>query len=127
MAKEKRNAGSSPVEIKNWQRAPGPARPSEPKLRVQPVETRRAASSGAQIPLWRVKPELVRPEQGPQPAHTAPRPELEGTFEVRPIGTSIGLRELAALHKRTWDQLGVIEKKVHMILWPLALHLASTG
>ncbi len=46
----------------------------------------------------------------------------EGRLEVRPIGTPLGLRELAALHKRTWSHLNVHAKRVHMLLWPLALH-----
>jgi hypothetical protein len=45
-----------------------------------------------------------------------------GRLEVRPIGTPLGLRELAALHRRTWSNLNVQEKRVHMLLWPLALH-----
>ncbi len=53
----------------------------------------------------------------------APVPELEeGRLEVRPIGTTHGLRELAALHKRTWSGLDVREKRVFMLLWPSALH-----
>jgi hypothetical protein len=52
------------------------------------------------------------------PEHTAPGARLE----VRPIGTPLGLRELAALHKRTWKMLNVQEKRVHMLLWPLAIH-----
>ena len=46
----------------------------------------------------------------------------EGRLEVRPIGTQLGLKELAALHKKTWSNLNVQEKRVHMLLWPLALH-----
>ena len=34
----------------------------------------------------------------------------------------MGLRELAALHKRTWKMLNVQEKRVHVLLWPLAIH-----
>ncbi len=48
--------------------------------------------------------------------------ELEGRLEVRPIGTARGLHELAALHKRTWSGLGVEEKRLQRLLWPLALH-----
>src|SRR5260370_32270771 len=44
----------------------------------------------------------------------------EGRLDVRPIGTPIGLKELAALHKKTWTMLNVEEKRVHMMLWPLA-------
>lgn len=46
----------------------------------------------------------------------------EGRLEVRPIGTALGLKELAALHKRTWSNLNVQEKRVTTLLWPLALH-----
>jgi hypothetical protein len=46
----------------------------------------------------------------------------EGRLEVRPIGTTLGLKELAALHRKTWSNLNVQEKRVHMLLWPLALH-----
>jgi hypothetical protein len=48
--------------------------------------------------------------------------QFEGRLEVRPIGTALGLRELAALHKRTWSTLNVQEKRVHALLWPLAIH-----
>jgi hypothetical protein len=48
--------------------------------------------------------------------------ETHGRLEVRPIGTPLGLKELANLHKRTWSNLNVGEKRVHLLLWPLALH-----
>jgi hypothetical protein len=48
--------------------------------------------------------------------------EVEGRIDVRPIGTPQGLKELAALHRKTWSMLNVEEKRVHMLLWPLALH-----
>ena len=52
-----------------------------------------------------------------------PVPDLEeGRLEVRPIGTLQGLRELAALHKRTWGGLDVQEKRGHQMLWHSALH-----
>jgi hypothetical protein len=64
-----------------------------------------------------------------QPAVTTPpaagpflSPALRARLEVRPIGTQTGFRELAALHRRTWEDLNVEEKRVHMVLWPLALH-----
>jgi len=57
--------------------------------------------------------------RAPRPSKS---PELEGRIEVRPIGTPLGYKELAALHKRTWGTLNVREKRVHMLLWPLALH-----
>jgi hypothetical protein len=51
-----------------------------------------------------------------------PVPPPEGRLQARPIGTVQGLKELAALHRRTWSQLNVQEKRVHMLLWPAALH-----
>jgi hypothetical protein len=48
--------------------------------------------------------------------------ETHGRLEVRPIGTPLGLKELANLHKKTWSNLNVAEKRVHLLLWPLALH-----
>ncbi len=69
---------------------------------------------------------VTRPEQVPPSSPTAPRsfvaPALKPRLEVRPIGTRTGFRELAGLHRRTWKNLNVEEKRVHMILWPLALH-----
>jgi hypothetical protein len=66
------------------------------------------------------KPEARAPVPPPlrPPTHSA----LEARLEVRPIGTPMGLRELAALHKRTWKMLNVQEKRVHVLLWPLAIH-----
>jgi hypothetical protein len=61
----------------------------------------------------------VRIFSSPEPAALA---DPEGHFEVRPIGTSLGMRELARLHKRSWAGVGIIEKKVLMNLWPTALH-----
>lgn len=55
-----------------------------------------------------------------KPAEAAP--EAEGQVEVRPIGTSQGLKELAHLYRKTGGELGALERKVHMMLWPLALH-----
>ena len=53
----------------------------------------------------------------------APAPDLEeGRLEVRPIGTTQGLRELAALHRRGYAGLNVQEKQIFMLLWPSALH-----
>jgi hypothetical protein len=48
--------------------------------------------------------------------------ETQGRLEVRPIGTPLGLKELASLHRKTWSNLNVAEKRVHLLLWPLALH-----
>jgi hypothetical protein len=57
---------------------------------------------------------------------TPPEPktfsDTHGYFEVRPIGTPLGMRELASLHKRAWAGVGIIEKRVLMNLWPMALH-----
>src|SRR5208282_6644775 len=63
----------------------------------------------------------AREPQSP-PLRPPRHPELEARLEVRPIGTPMGLRELAALHKRTWSTLNVQEKRVHVLLWPLAIH-----
>jgi hypothetical protein len=49
-------------------------------------------------------------------------PDRDGHFEVRPIGTALGMRELTRLHKRSWGGVGIIEKRVLMTLWPMALH-----
>jgi hypothetical protein len=56
------------------------------------------------------------------PPDLAALAEREGRFEVRPIGTRTGMRELAHLHKRSWGGVGIIEKRVLMNLWPMALH-----
>src|SRR5437588_650335 len=58
----------------------------------------------------------------PETGEDAEAQPAEGRLEVRPIGTPIGLRELAGLHRKTWTMLNVEEKRVHMMLWPLALH-----
>jgi len=52
----------------------------------------------------------------------APSEESDGYVDVRPIGTTQGLRELAQLYKKSGGELGALERKVHMMLWPLALH-----
>jgi hypothetical protein len=65
--------------------------------------------------------EKRRAPQGP-PLRPPKLTALEARLEVRPIGTPLGLRELAALHKRTWKMLNVEEKRVHVLLWPLAIH-----
>jgi hypothetical protein len=56
----------------------------------------------------------MRPRELAEPEHER--------LEVRPIGTALGLKELANLHKKTWSNLNVGEKRVHLLLWPLALH-----
>jgi hypothetical protein len=73
------------------------------------------------------KPQHDRPASQSRPRYSPPLRPPEQTalaqrLEVRPIGTPLGLRELAALHKRTWKMLNVQEKRVHMLLWPLAIH-----
>ena len=73
-------------------------------------------------------PQDLNPEEPDRRAPASPplrpptRSALEARLEVRPIGTPMGLRELAALHKRTWKMLNVQEKRVHVLLWPLAIH-----
>lgn len=56
------------------------------------------------------------------PADPGAFADPDGHFEVRPIGSPLGMRELAKLHKRSWAGVGIIEKKVLMNLWPTALH-----
>ena len=58
----------------------------------------------------------------PSPAQERADAAQYGRLEVRPIGTPLGLKELANLHRKTWSNLNVQEKRVHMLLWPLALH-----
>jgi hypothetical protein len=67
------------------------------------------------------KPSAAREPDSP-PLRPPKNVDFEGRLEVRPIGTPQGLRELAALHKRTWSNLNVQEKRVHVLLWPLAIH-----
>ncbi len=64
----------------------------------------------------------VETQQNVTFGHPVVSGESEERLEVRPIGTSLGLRELQALHRRTWSMLNVEEKRVHVLLWPLALH-----
>ncbi|HLX37629.1 MAG TPA: hypothetical protein VKR29_07505, partial [Candidatus Binataceae bacterium] len=61
------------------------------------------------------------PSDAPSPREVV-EGESHGRLEVRPIGTSLGFKELAALHRKTWSNLNVAEKQVHVLLWPLALH-----
>src|SRR5712675_2002509 len=62
-------------------------------------------------------------ESGSPPgSKSSKKSNAEDRLEVRPIGTSQGFRELAVLHKRTWSMLNVREKKVHALMWPLAIH-----
>ncbi len=87
----------------------------DPEPEVAPRPPRRA-------PTHRRKEPHAAVEGKPAPKQVMLSPGVEGSFEVRPIGTPRGFKELADLHKRTWDRLGVKAKKVHMMLWPLALH-----
>ena len=48
--------------------------------------------------------------------------DAEGYFEIRPIGTPLGMKELARLHSRSWAGVGIVEKPVLMTLWPMAQH-----
>jgi len=64
--------------------------------------------------------ETLRPDER-SPRELVER-ESHSRLEVRPIGTPLGLKELANLHKKTWSNLNIAEKRVHLLLWPLALH-----
>ena len=61
-------------------------------------------------------------EARPAPPKAPKAADIEGRLDVRPIGTAQGFKELHVLHKRTWDMLNVHQKRVTMILWPLAFH-----
>jgi hypothetical protein len=96
-----------PIEAMISPETPRQEPPSEHPSEEKPAHERPASHSRA-----RYSPPLRPPENT----------GLESRLEVRPIGTPLGLRELAALHKRTWKMLNVQEKRVHMLLWPLAIH-----
>jgi hypothetical protein len=102
---------SSPASDRGDQADP-PANPDEPAAEQPPAEEKPSPE--------KPKREAREPRSPPlrPPRHT----DLEARLEVRPIGTPLGLRELAALHKRTWKMLNVQEKRVHVLLWPLAIH-----
>jgi hypothetical protein len=105
-----------------------PRRADQPANPPSPVDT------PAERPAAEAPPPVDKPRRAAREPHSPPlRPptnvQFEGRLEVRPIGTPMGLRELAALHKRTWKMLNVQEKRVHVLLWPLAIHfgLYSVG
>jgi hypothetical protein len=108
-------------------RAPQTVNPETPV--EPPAEQPTAEATAAPEPprLEAPKPEARAPQSPPlrPPTRTA----HESHLEVRPIGTPMGLRELGALHRRTWKMLNVQEKRVHVLLWPLAIHfgLYSVG
>jgi hypothetical protein len=102
-----------------------PARTKSPKNR----ETSTASANGDQTPAQSVEstPPDTTQDVVSTPAQTDQSStevsEEQGEFiEVRPIGTTQGLRELAQLYKKAGGELGALERKVHMMLWPLALH-----
>jgi hypothetical protein len=102
-----------------------PARTKTPKNR----ETSAVSANGDTNPAERVEstPPDTAQDSGSTPAQTDQGAievaEEQGEFiEVRPIGTTQGLRELAQLYKKAGGELGALERKVHMMLWPLALH-----
>src|SRR5271168_4184701 len=110
--------------VRRAQQTVTPESPPEPPAEQPAVEAPAASEAPA--------PEAPKPEA--RAAHSPPllpptRSVHESHLEVRPIGTPVGLRELAALHKRTWKMLNVQEKRVHVLLWPLAIHfgLYSVG
>ena len=101
-----------------------PARTKTPK---SPEETADSANGGAaadsvETPAPDSANEAVStPVQNGQDS-IAPSEETDGYIDVRPIGTTQGLRELAQLYKKSGGELGALERTVHMMLWPLALH-----
>jgi hypothetical protein len=88
-----------------------------PRPARKPAHETPASADAGREPEERTPPAEERPQR--RPAKDA---EAEGRLEVRPIGTALGLKELAALHRKTWSMLNVEEKRVHVMLWPLALH-----
>jgi hypothetical protein len=91
----------------------------KPKPKSRPAKTQgsdvAATALGSPFDLSNIgEPAAARPIENDRDAH--------GRLEVRPIGTPLGLKELANLHRRTWSNLNVQEKRVHMLLWPLAVH-----
>jgi len=108
--------------------SPAPRRTHQPVNPANPVETTtEQPTTEEKVPPEKPRSEAREPQS--PPLRPPRRTEFEAQLEVRPIGTPLGLRELAALHKRTWKMLNVQEKRVHMLLWPLAIHfgLYSVG
>jgi hypothetical protein len=95
-----------------------------PRQRAKPRQRRgQVIFTGSPEDLLAPSPEAASNEEGASASESAGTDKrAHGRLEVRPIGTPLGLRELAALHRRTWNNLNVQEKRVHMLLWPLALH-----
>jgi len=101
-------------------------------LIAPPRPRARARANREPLDLEDATPEALAEavEERPRRAHPAASrtpvsfeaPTTSERLEVRPIGTTLGLKELAALHRKTWSNLNVQEKRVHMLLWPLALH-----
>ncbi|HKD68513.1 MAG TPA: hypothetical protein VKB84_16820 [Candidatus Binataceae bacterium] len=85
---------------------------AEIAVAAQALPSRATTTTAVKAPLFRIF-------TSPDPASFA---EPDGRFEVRPIGTRTGMRELANLHQRSWGGVGIIEKRVLMNLWPMALH-----
>jgi hypothetical protein len=126
MAAEKND---DPIEAMISSRTP--RRVPRPAVVENSVEIPADPSTAAQPPIEDAVPQETAPAEKPKPEPRPPdspplRPPTytaaQARLEVRPIGTPQGLRELAALHKRTWKMLNVQEKRVHVLLWPLAIH-----
>ncbi len=101
--------------------SPTPDRAHPESAPAAPVETPSEQPPAGEKPPPEKPKREAREHRSPPlrpPTHSA----HEARLEVRPIGTPLGLRELAALHKRTWKMLNVQEKRVHVLLWPLAIH-----
>jgi len=104
-------------------------RADQPANPPNPVDTPAERPAAEASPPSPDKPRRAAREPHSPPLRPPTNVQFEGRLEVRPIGTPMGLRELAALHKRTWKMLNVQEKRVHVLLWPLAIHfgLYSVG
>ena len=89
---------------------------------LSPKSPRGESEQPAEDKPHRERPTSQHRERYSPPLRPPQQTAHEARLEVRPIGTPLGLRELAALHQRTWKMLNVQEKRVHMLLWPLAIH-----
>ncbi len=105
----------------------GDLAPTRTKTPKSPEETADSANGGAVADSVETPAPESAAEATSRPTETgqdsvAPSEETDGYVDVRPIGTTQGLRELAQLYKKCGGELGALERKVHMMLWPLALH-----
>ncbi len=118
----------APAIVPDFIEAPSPEEKSDDAEAPAAEPASAAAADTTEAPAQEEKVAAAKPRRSARATTTAAstepskRPEIADRLEVRPIGTPQGLRELGALHKRTWSMLNVQEKQVHVLLWPLAIH-----